>query len=166
MRVGSFAMAVVTLTAVLGAARAEESKVVLGDVPKAGVDAVKTMFPQGEITGAAKETEDGKTVYEVTLKQKGRTIDVTVGTDGQIQIVECRVNYTSGYECRPNGAPFIWISSGSDFGYELQSLQYFHCSSQRKVPEMFARAVLVDIRVFLVRITDIGVYGYWFELDS
>jgi biopolymer transport protein ExbD len=92
MRIGSFAMAVVTLAAVLGTARAEESKVALGDVPKAGVDAVKIMFPQGEITGAAKETEDGKTVYEVTLKQKGRTIDVTVGTDGQIQIVEKEIS--------------------------------------------------------------------------
>jgi hypothetical protein len=69
-------------------ARSAESKVALGDVPKAGVDAVKTMFPKGMITGGAKETEDDKTVYEVTLMEMGRTIDVTVGTNGQIQVVE------------------------------------------------------------------------------
>lgn len=76
------------LVVVIGFARADETKVPLGDVPPAGLAAVKAMFPAAEISGAAKETEDGKTVFEVTLKQKGRNIDVTVGTDGKIQLVE------------------------------------------------------------------------------
>lgn len=88
MRIRLFAIAVLTLTVAIGTARSDESKVQLGDVPKAGLEAVKTMFPKAEITGAAKETEDDKTVYEVTLKQMGRTIDVTVGIDGKIQVVE------------------------------------------------------------------------------
>jgi hypothetical protein len=70
------------------AAGADESKVELGDVPKAGVEAVKAMFPGATIAGAAKETDEGKTVFEVTLKQNGRNIDVTVGTDGKIQLIE------------------------------------------------------------------------------
>lgn len=88
MQTRLFAIAVLTLTVAVETARADESKVPLGDVPKAGLEAVKTMFPNAEITGAAKETEHDKTVYEVTLKQLGRTIDVTVGTDGKIQVVE------------------------------------------------------------------------------
>jgi hypothetical protein len=76
------------LTVIASAARADESKVPLGDLPKGGLEAVKAMFPAAQVSGAAKETEDGKTVFEVTLKQDGRTIDVTVGTDGKIQLVE------------------------------------------------------------------------------
>jgi hypothetical protein len=71
-----------------GTTRADEAKVAISEVPKAGLDAVKAMFVEAEITGAAKETEDGKTFYEVSLKQKGRHIDVIVGEDGKIQVVE------------------------------------------------------------------------------
>jgi hypothetical protein len=91
MRTRLYAIAILALTVAMGITRADESKVPLGDVPKAGLEAVKTMFPKAEITGAAKETEHDKTVYEVTLKQSGRTIDVTVGTDGKIQLVEKEV---------------------------------------------------------------------------
>jgi hypothetical protein len=88
MRAHLIAVAVLALTGAVGTAHGDESKVPLGDVPKAGLEAVKVMFPKAEITGAAKETEHDKTVYEVTLKQLGRTIDVTIGTDGKIQVVE------------------------------------------------------------------------------
>jgi hypothetical protein len=88
MRICLSAIAAVALLAVSGIARSDESKVPLGEVPKAGIDAVKAMFPGAEIAGAAKETEDGKTVYEVSLKQQGRNIDVTLDTDGKIQLVE------------------------------------------------------------------------------
>ena len=88
MRIRLFAIAVLTLTVAIGTARSDESKVPLGDVPKAGLEAVKAMFPKADITGAAKETDNDKTVYEVTLKQMGRTIDVTIGIDGKIQVVE------------------------------------------------------------------------------
>jgi hypothetical protein len=84
--IGVVMLAVLGIAA--GTARSAESKVQLNELPKGGLDAVKGMFPKGLITGAAKETEDDKTVYEVTLKEMGRTIDVTIGTDGQIQVVE------------------------------------------------------------------------------
>ncbi len=69
-------------------ARGDESKASLDDVPKTGMQAAKAMFPKAEIVGAAKETEAGKTVYEVTFKDQGRTIDVIIGTSGDIQLVE------------------------------------------------------------------------------
>ncbi len=86
MRTWTCALAFLALT--VAVARADESKVSLADVPKGGLEAVKAMFPAAEISGAAKETEDGKTFFEVTLKQKGRTIDVTVSLDGKIELVE------------------------------------------------------------------------------
>lgn len=88
MRTWLSAIAFLALAVVSGVARSDESKVPLGEVPKAGLEAVKALFPGAEITGAAKETEDGKTAFEVTLKQKGLNIDVTVGTDGKLQLIE------------------------------------------------------------------------------
>src|SRR4051812_10757318 len=56
MRNEVFAFAIFGLLSGLGIARADESKVALSEVPKAGVEAVKSLFPAAEITGAAKET--------------------------------------------------------------------------------------------------------------
>jgi hypothetical protein len=88
MRTDISGIAYLGLVFVATVARADESKVELGAVPKGGVEAVSAMFPDAKIEGAAKETEDGKTVFEVTLKQKGLNIDVTLDTDGKIQLVE------------------------------------------------------------------------------
>ena len=76
------------LLTIAGLALGDESKVALDAVPRAGLAAAKAMFPKAELTGAAKETDGDKTVYEVTFKQQGRTIDVTVGLDGKIELVE------------------------------------------------------------------------------
>jgi hypothetical protein len=88
MRTWLSAIVFLALTVVAGVARSDESKVPLSEVPQAGLEAVKAMFADADITGAAKETEEGKTVFEVSLKQKGRNIDVTLGTDGKIQLIE------------------------------------------------------------------------------
>jgi hypothetical protein len=78
---------------VAGIARSDETKVPLSSLPSGGLEAVKHVFPGAEIAGAAKETEDGKTLYEVTLKLKGKTIDLTLGEDGKIQLVEKEIPY-------------------------------------------------------------------------
>src|SRR5215218_103439 len=69
-------------------ARAEEEKIPLKDLPKAVLDAVMGRFPGAETTGAGKETEDGKTNFEVTLKEKGKNVDVTLTAEGRIVEVE------------------------------------------------------------------------------
>lgn len=83
--------AVLLAAAVLGAValavtsgRAEDEKVSLDKLPKAVVDAVKAKFPKAELKQAEKETEDGKTKYEVTVKTADGTIDVDVTADGTI----------------------------------------------------------------------------------
>lgn len=65
-----------------------EVKVKLADVPKAVVQAVKAKYPKGKLTEASKETEDGKTVYEVTVMDGKTHIDVTVTPEGKIILVE------------------------------------------------------------------------------
>jgi hypothetical protein len=85
---GLCAAVVVGLLAAAGVARADEQKVPLDKVPKAVLDAVKAKFPGADLVEAAKETEDGKTVYEVSVKNKGQHIDVTLAPDGTIQLME------------------------------------------------------------------------------
>jgi uncharacterized membrane protein YkoI len=70
------------------ASRGEEEKVVLDKVPKAVREGVKARFPDAKATDAAKETEDGKVVYEVTIKNKEQTIDVTLTPEGEIIKIE------------------------------------------------------------------------------
>lgn len=80
------------LLALTGMATADEAKIPLKDVPTAVLDAVKARLPGAELTAAAKETEDGKTIFEITLKDKGRNIDVAVTAAGKILEVETEVS--------------------------------------------------------------------------
>ena len=48
----------------------------------------ETKFPAGELTAAAKETKEGKTTYEITLKNKGKNIDVALTSEGKIKEIE------------------------------------------------------------------------------
>jgi uncharacterized membrane protein YkoI len=68
--------------------RADEEKIPLDKLPKAVVDAVKKHFPDADLKSAEKETEDGKTVYEVALTHKGHKMEVTVTPDGDITGIE------------------------------------------------------------------------------
>jgi uncharacterized membrane protein YkoI len=81
-------VAVVLLAGVVGRADEKEEKVPLDKLPRAVVDAVKAKFPDAELVSAEKENEDGKTVYEVNIKFKGSTIEVTVTPEGKITSIE------------------------------------------------------------------------------
>ena len=48
---------------------ADEEKVPLDKLPKAVVEAVKEKFPKAELVSASKEDENGKTVFEVSIKR-------------------------------------------------------------------------------------------------
>ena len=69
---GWFAGVAVVAVATLGVAlRADEEKVAIDKLPKAVVDAIKARFAGAELKAAEKETEGGKTVYDVEIKYKG-----------------------------------------------------------------------------------------------
>ena len=80
----SSAVAVVGLLVFGAATQADEEKVPLDKLPKAVVKALKDRFPDAELKAAEKETEDGKTVYDVDLKSKGDTYEVLVTPEGEI----------------------------------------------------------------------------------
>lgn len=111
-----FGLIALTFSSAASAAEDEEEKVAIDKLPKAVVEAVKKMFPKAEMTGATKEEveeadneesvdkavdkdddkddekddddEKPEILYEVTLKDNGQKIDVTVEESGEIQEIE------------------------------------------------------------------------------
>ena len=71
---------------------AEEKAVPLDKLPKVVTDAVKKMFPKAKMVEATQEEEDGKIEYEVTIKENGKKIDVTVKADGKIESLEKEID--------------------------------------------------------------------------
>jgi hypothetical protein len=88
----ALATVAVCLFAFAGPVRADEEKVPLDKVPKAVLEAAKKRFPKAEVVGASKETEKDKTVYEVELKEAGKTIDVTLTPEGVITTIEQQID--------------------------------------------------------------------------
>jgi hypothetical protein len=67
---------------------AQEQSIPASKLPAEIRSAVAARFPGTPITGAAKETEDGKTFFEVTLKINGKNVDVTATQSGELTLIE------------------------------------------------------------------------------
>jgi hypothetical protein len=72
-------------------ARAQETEIPIDQVPQVVQDAAKAKFPGAEWRGAAKEVEEGKTVYEMSITHKEHKMDVTFKSDGTLVLVETEV---------------------------------------------------------------------------
>lgn len=71
------------------AAYAGEEKVPFDKVPKPVMEAVKARFKDSVVSGVAKEMNDeGKLVYEVSLKVEGQNIDVILTPEGVMRLIE------------------------------------------------------------------------------
>jgi hypothetical protein len=85
MRIGLLSLGVL---AMLGIVRADEEKIDVKNLPAGVIAAVKAKFPEGKVTGAAKEEENKKVIYEVSLTDQDVKIDVAVSAKGRILEVE------------------------------------------------------------------------------
>lgn len=72
--------------------RADEEDIPLANLPAKVKDAVKAKFPGGELVKASKEIDDGVVFFEVGIKNKGQTIEVTVNEGGQIVEIEYQID--------------------------------------------------------------------------
>jgi len=70
------------------AAQADEEKIAIDKLPAKVLAAVKEKFKDAELVSASKEKEDDKTLFEVQIKVKGQTIEVTLTEDGKITEIE------------------------------------------------------------------------------
>jgi hypothetical protein len=81
-------IACVGLFTTLTSAFADEKKIPIEDLPKAVLRAAQKAFPEAQLVGASKETEDGETIYEVEMKLGGKSIDLEIDDEGEIEAVE------------------------------------------------------------------------------
>ncbi len=85
MRRQMFAAAAVFGGSILLASLAwAEGKVDLDKVPAKIMSAIKGRFPDPQITSVEKEDENGKTMFDVELTQKGRKYEMDIKEDGTI----------------------------------------------------------------------------------
>lgn len=80
------------LLATTGVVARAEDKLKLGDLPKPVQDAVKAKYPKAEVLNASKEVADGKTSYEVYMKNEGKGLDVTFSSAGEVEVVEQEID--------------------------------------------------------------------------
>ena len=76
------------LSLFVAAAYAEEEDLSPEQVPTPVMEAAKARFKDAEVTGAAKEMDDDKLVYEVFLNLKGQKIDMILTPEGEIVVIE------------------------------------------------------------------------------
>ena len=88
MKTLQFAFALLAGLTLSTLSRADEEKIDLDKLPAKVKDAVKKEFKDAEFVSASKEKEDGKTVFEVQVKVKGQTIEVTCTEDGTVVSIE------------------------------------------------------------------------------
>src|SRR6266852_6236026 len=77
------ALAIFVGTSLTSTARADE-KVPLDKLPGVVKEAVQKRFPDAKLVSAEKETEDGKTVYDVAIKNGETKLAVDVTPEGKI----------------------------------------------------------------------------------
>jgi uncharacterized membrane protein YkoI len=85
------ALAVFGLLTIATGARAQEAEIPVDQVPKPIIDSAKAKYPGAQIRSAAKETEDGKTVYELSITHDNHKMDVTFMADGTMVLTETEV---------------------------------------------------------------------------
>jgi hypothetical protein len=143
--------AALALFVLAAAARADEEKIPLDKVPKPVMDAAKKRFPKAEIKGASKETEKDKTVYEVTFKQDGKNIDVTITPDGAITLIEMEVAFkdlpkpvADAFNTKYPGAKYSIIESVTEVKDGKETLAYYEAHLTTKDGKAMEAEVFPD----------------------
>jgi uncharacterized membrane protein YkoI len=85
------AAGIFSLLGVVSGVRAQEAEIKLDQVPKAVMESARAKFPGIKIREASKETENGKTVFELETTYQNRNMDVTFQEDGTVVVVETRL---------------------------------------------------------------------------
>jgi hypothetical protein len=76
----------------IGLAQAGDEKIDLAKVPKGVIDAVTAKFPKAKLVNAARETEDGKQVYEIGIELDKEHFHAMVTAEGKLYEVHREID--------------------------------------------------------------------------
>jgi hypothetical protein len=131
----------------LGTTQGKEVRLNMSDLPPAVQAAVKEQSKGATIRGLSKETEKGKTIYEVELTKNGHGKDVSMDTSGRVVEVEEEVALGSIPEAARNAiqksagsgkilkVEAVSAGSGAPDAYEAQVLKAGKRSEVRVAPD-------------------------------
>ena len=85
-------MKALALLLVPAIAVSQEVSIKVAQLPAEIRAAVAKRFPDAPMVEAAKETEDGKTFYEVTIRLNGKKVDVTATPGAQLTLIEREIS--------------------------------------------------------------------------
>lgn len=143
-------MAVLTVFVMSAAAFAGE-KVELSKLPKPVADAVAKRFPKAEAKSASKGGADGKVVYEVTLKEGGKNIDVSLTDAGAITQIEKELAFAdlpkevaATFEKKYPKATYTIIEAVITVKDGKETLEYYEAVLVTADKKMFDAEVLPD----------------------
>jgi hypothetical protein len=88
MALGTWWKSAAVLLGACGVTLAGEGKLALDKLPAPVKAAIKAKFPGAELKGASKESEEGETIFEVSLTYKGDKYDLAIEPNGEIEEVE------------------------------------------------------------------------------
>lgn len=80
--------AVLAMVLLATVAWSAEEKITPDKLPAKVMDVVKARFPGAEFTSVTKETTDGKVIYDLEMKHKGRKCEMDIREDGTIINIE------------------------------------------------------------------------------
>jgi uncharacterized membrane protein YkoI len=135
-------------------ATAQETAVPLDSIPKAVAYAVRTQFPQATVRAAAQEAEDGKTVYEVSLTELGRNIDVTLTPDGAIVKIEREITardlpvaVARGLRARYRDATYRYVEAVLTLERRAEKLSYYEVQLVRGAGKVLEVEIAPDGKI-------------------
>jgi hypothetical protein len=89
--IGMRLAALAALIVVAAGARGDEEKLPLDKVPEKVLDAFKKKFPDAKLTGASKETEDGKPIIELEFTFKDHKYEAELTPDGEFIAIDKQI---------------------------------------------------------------------------
>jgi uncharacterized membrane protein YkoI len=129
----------------------KEEKVALDKLPKPVAEAVKKRFPKAEVKGASTEMEGGKTVYEVTLKEDGKNIDVSLTPEGSIITIEKELAFADlpkavaeGFEAKHPKATYKIVEAVIKVTDGKETLEYYEAVVVTADKKTFEVEILPD----------------------
>jgi hypothetical protein len=111
---------------------ADEKKVAIDQLPESVVKAVKNRFPDAKMVSASTETEDGKTSFEIAVKNGEQNVEVLVTPQGtiteiekQIDIKDCPKAVTEALEGKYPSAAYKMIEEVYKVEDGKENLKYY-----------------------------------------
>lgn len=105
----------------------EAQKVTLAEVPAAVRATIDKEIPGAKIGKIEKEEHDGKTVYDVEAKFKGKAVEMDIALDGKVLTRENSVPFDSlPGEVRQAAEKYFGGTKGLESGKEVEDGQTFY----------------------------------------